>query len=105
LVSADSFDGRRRPLGSGMNGSSEVTREDCQPWVISHPDLCGEVRRKPDTGVDIVVPELVDARAKTGVFWVHRSMLTRRPPHFRRRNRADWPIRKSQAFGVVVAGG
>src|SRR6185437_11762015 len=47
LVSADSFDGRRRPLGSGMNGSSEVTREDCQPWVISHPDLCGEVRRKP----------------------------------------------------------
>ena len=30
-----------------MNGSSEVTREDCQPWVISHPDLCGEVRRKP----------------------------------------------------------
>jgi HSP20 family protein len=31
-----------------MNGSSEVTREDCQPWVISHPDLCGEVRRKPD---------------------------------------------------------
>jgi hypothetical protein len=31
-----------------MNGSSEVTREDCQPWVISHPDLCGEVRRKPE---------------------------------------------------------
>jgi len=30
-----------------MNGSSEVTREDCQPWVISHPDLCGEVKRKP----------------------------------------------------------
>jgi hypothetical protein len=34
-----------------MNGSSEVTREDCQPWVISHPDLCGEVRRKPDAEV------------------------------------------------------
>src|SRR4029077_390639 len=52
LVSADSFDGRRRPLGSGMNGSSEVTREDCQPWVISHPDLCGEVRRKPASSAD-----------------------------------------------------
>jgi len=47
-------------------------------------------RREVDTGVVIVVPELGDARAKTCVFWVHRSMLTRRPPHLRRRNRADW---------------
>src|SRR6185312_17011344 len=62
-------------------------------------------RREVDTGVVIVVPELGDARAKTCVFWVHRSMLTRRPPHLRRRNRADWPVRKSLAFGVVVAGG
>src|SRR6185312_10539446 len=61
--------------------------------------------REVDTGVVIVVPELSDARAKTCVFWVHRSMLTRRPPHLRRRNRAYWPIGKSLAFGVVVAGG
>jgi hypothetical protein len=31
----------------GMNSSSRVTREACQAWVISQPDLCGEVRRKP----------------------------------------------------------
>ncbi|ETZ55316.1 hypothetical protein L838_0972 [Mycobacterium avium MAV_120709_2344] len=49
FVSADRFRGRRRSLlGSGMNYSSRITREDCQPWVISHPDLCGEVRRKPE---------------------------------------------------------
>jgi hypothetical protein len=30
-----------------MNNSSGITREDCQSWVISYPDLCGEVRRKP----------------------------------------------------------
>ena len=47
FVSADRLVGRRRPLlDSGMNCSSGITREDCQPWAISHPDLCREVRRK-----------------------------------------------------------
>ena len=76
-----------------------------RPGCADKFDRVGEVRpprREVDTGVVIVVPELVDARANTCVFWVHRSMLTRRPPHLRRRNRADWPIRKSLAFGVVV---
>jgi len=46
----------RRPTsivaGLGMNYSSRLTREDWQPWVISQPDLCGKIRRKPpDTGV------------------------------------------------------
>jgi hypothetical protein len=48
FVSADNFDGRRRPLlDSGMNYSSRITREACQHWVIFHAHLCGEVRRKP----------------------------------------------------------
>jgi transposase len=45
--------GRRKPRLSHdereqiMIGTARVTREGCQPWVISHPDLRGEVRRKP----------------------------------------------------------
>ncbi|MEY8017458.1 DUF3024 domain-containing protein [Mycobacterium servetii] len=45
-----------------MDRSSRITREDSHPWVISHPDLCGEVRRKPrPVGV---VPQIDIARVQ-----------------------------------------
>jgi len=47
FVSADSFVGRRRVLGSVMDSSSQLDRGDNQPWVISRWTLRGEVRRKP----------------------------------------------------------
>jgi len=42
-----------------MNNSSRITREDCQSWVISYPDLCGEVRRKAGIDVKGVFDEFV----------------------------------------------
>ena len=76
FVSADKLVGRRRSLlASDMNCSSRIIREDCQAWVISHPELCGEVRRKTGPKVVaagvlenfVVVGEVVEYQRLTGL--------------------------------------
>jgi hypothetical protein len=51
-------------LDSGMNYSSRLTREDCQPWVISQPDLCGKVKRKPQHAEYMLAPEAGKTRVR-----------------------------------------
>jgi len=53
-----------------MNNSSRITREDCQSWVISYPDLCGEVRRKA-----FPIDNLLSMWAVCGLEFLKRASL------------------------------